>query len=306
MNRRIVLLNVALLALVAALGWVLRANWLEAQARERAVLRRQVAPKAVLAPPSLPPVQAAAPAEYIDVANKMLFSKDRNPIVVVEPPKPAPEPVMPALPSYSGQMAIGEPVIFLTAAKDAQHSYHVGDQVGDFKLTSFDQDNIVLEWNGKTVERKLEDLRAKQLVAQAGVGASVGSGSGGPQAPVAAMPRPSIPTPGYPRPIKTPDNASAGLSTVTAPATSSTSSSTSSSTTAPVSPTTSLGGSKASGDNNSANAASDDGMFGAALPGGLRACVPADTSPAGTVHSGYRKVQSMSIFGASCDWEPVK
>jgi len=297
-----VLLNVALLALVGALGWVLRANWLEAQARERAVLRRQVAPKAVLAPPSLPPVQAAAPAEYIDVANKMLFSKDRNPIVVVEPPKPAPEPVMPALPSYSGQMAIGEPVIFLTAAKDAQHSYHVGDQVGDFKLTSFDQDNIVLEWNGKTVERKLEDLRAKQILAQAGAGSGASAGSGAPPGPVPAMPRPSIPTPGYPRPIKSPDNASTGLSTVAAPA----ASSTSSSTTAPVSPTTSLGGSKAGGDSNSASAASDDGMFGAALPGGLRACVPADTSPAGTVHSGYRKVQSMSIFGASCDWEPVK
>ena len=54
MNRRIVLLNLALLALLGALGWILRANWLEAQVRERAVLRRKVAPKAVLAPPRLP------------------------------------------------------------------------------------------------------------------------------------------------------------------------------------------------------------------------------------------------------------
>lgn len=299
MNRRIVVLNLALLALVGALGSVLRANWLEAQARERAVLRRRVAPKEVLAPPSIPPVAAAAPAEYIDVANKMLFSKDRNPIVVVEPPKPAPEPVMPALPSYSGQMAIGEPVIFLSVAKDVQHSYHAGDQVGDFKLVSFDQDNIVLEWNSKTVERKLEDLRVRQILAQAGAGASTGSGAA--QAPVPAMPRPSIPTPGYPMPVKSPDNASTGLSTVAAPAASSTSSSTA----APVNLTTSLGGSKA-GDSNSASDASEDGMLGAALPGGFRACVAADTSPAGTVHSGYRKVQAMSIFGASCDWEPVK
>jgi len=304
-NRRIVLLNLALLALVGALGWVLRVNWLEAQARERAVLRRRVAPKAVLAPPSIPGVQAAAPAEYIDVANKMLFSKDRNPIVVVEPPKPAPEPVMPALPSYSGQMSIGEPVIFLSVAKDVQHSYHAGEQVGDFKLTSFDPDNIVFEWNGKTVERKLEDLRVRQILAQAGAaaGAGAGSGSGAAQAPVPAMPRPSIPTPGFPRPKASADNANTALSAVTAPAANSTSSSTASS--APVSPTTSLSGSKA-GDSNSASDVSDDGMFGALLPGGFRACVPADTSPAGTVHSGYRKVQSMSIFGASCDWEPNK
>ena len=77
---------------------------------------------------------------------------------------------------------------------------------------------------------------------------------------------------------------------------------------APVSPVTSLGGPKSAkpGDTDSANDASDDGMLGPLLPGGVRACVPADTSPAGTVHSGYRKVQAMSIFGPSCDWEPVK
>jgi hypothetical protein len=304
-NRRMVLLNLALLALVGALGWVLRANWLEAQARERAVLRRRVAPRAVLAPPSIPGVQAAAPAEYIDVANKMLFSKDRNPIVVVEPPKPAPEPVMPALPSYSGQMSIGEPVIFLSVAKDVQHSYHAGEQVGDFKLASFDQDNIVLEWKGKTVERKLEDLRVKQILAQAGAGAGATTGSGAAQVPVPVMPRPSFPAPGYPRPVNSPDNANTGLSVVAAPAASSTSSSTAAPSLGPASPTTSLSGSKA-GDSNNASDASDDGMFGAVLPGGRRACVPTDTSSAGTVHSGYRKVQAMSIFGASCDWEPVK
>ncbi|MDP8991008.1 MAG: hypothetical protein M3N41_13125 [Acidobacteriota bacterium] len=287
MNRRIVLLNLALLALVGALGWVLRENWLAAQARERAVLRHKVAPRAVLAPPRIPAVQAAAPAEYIDVANKMLFSKDRNPIVVVEPPKPAPEPVMPALPTYSGQMSIGEPVIFLSVAKDVQHGYHAGDPVGDFKVVSFDRDNIVLEWKGKTVERKLEDLRVQQILAQAGAGV--------------AMPRSSTPTPGYPISV-TSDNPSTDFNAGAAPAASSSSSTAS---LAAASPTTSLGGSKA-GDGSNASDASEDGMLGAELPGGFRACVPADTSPAGTMHSGYRKVQSMSIFGASCDWEPVK
>ncbi len=294
MNRRIVLLNFALLALVGALGWVLRANWLEAQARERAVLRRQVAPKAVLAPPSLPGVQAAAPAEYIDVANKMLFSKDRNPTVVVEPPKPAPEPVMPALPSYSGQMSIGEPVIFLSVAKDVQHSYHAGDQVGDFKLVSFDQDNIALEWKGKNVERKLEDVAAETGCWRkpAQVPATPRSfrrkacrgrrfqGSGVSETSRRAFPR----TP-PPRLSATPATAAGSARRSI--------------------PLTSLSGSKA-GDCNSASDTSDDGMFGAAMPGGFRACVAADTSPAGTVHSGYRKVQAMSIFGASCDWEPVK
>jgi hypothetical protein len=290
------------------LGWVLRVNWLEAQARERAVLRRQVAPKAVLAPPSIPGVQATAPAEYIDVANKMLFSKDRNPIVVVEPPKPAPEPVMPALPSYTGQMAIGaEPVIFLSIAKDVQHSFHAGDQVGDFKLVSFNDDNVVFDWNGKTVERKLEDLRPRLILAQAGAGAGTAaspgsnSGTGAPQAPAPQMPRPSIPTPGFPKPKASADRTNTAPSIVAAPEASATPAPAA----AAASPTTSLNGPKP-GDSNSAGDTSDDGMFGAALPGGFRACVAADSSPAGTVHSGYRKVQAMSIFGASCDWEPVK
>ncbi len=292
MNRRIVLLNLALLALVGALGWVLRANWLEAQARERAVLRRKVPPKAVLAPPSLPGVPAAAPAEYIDVASKMLFSKDRNPTVVVEPPKPAPEPVMPALPSYSGQMAIGEPVIFLSPANNVQHGYHAGEKVGDFKLVSFDEEKITFEWNGKSIERKPEDLRPKQVLAQTGAGAGA--------APVPAMPRPTIPTPGYPTPKVTLDRPNAAsapeVGSTPAPAA------------APVSPVTSLSGPSAAkpGDSNSTSDTSDDGMLGPPLPGGFRACVPADTSPAGTVHSGYRKVQAMSIFGPSCDWEPSK
>ena len=170
MNRRLVLLNLALLALAAALVWTLRANWIEAKARERAVLQRKVAAKAVLAPPALPTVKAVAPAEYIDVAGKMLFSKDRNPTVVVEPPKPAPEPVMPALPNYHGQMAIGEPVIFLSASANAtQRGYHAGDQIGDFKLVSFDEDRVVFEWKSKNVERKPEQLRPKETVAQAGV-----------------------------------------------------------------------------------------------------------------------------------------
>ena len=169
MNRRLVILNIALLALAGALVWTLRTNWLTAKARERAVLQRKVAGKPVLAPPALPGVKAVAPAEYIDVAGKMLFSKDRNPTVVVEPPKPPPEPVMPALPSYHGQISIGEPVILLsTSANAAQRSYHAGDQVGDFKLVNFDEARVGFEWKGKSVERKLEELRPKDTALQSG------------------------------------------------------------------------------------------------------------------------------------------
>jgi hypothetical protein len=283
LNRRIVLLNLALVALAGALVWILRANWLEAHAREGAVLQRRVNPKPVLAPPTPPAVKAAAPAEYIDVANKMLFSKDRNPTVVVEPPKPAPEPVMPALPNYHGQMAIGEPVILLSAANGAQRSYQAGDQVGDFKLVSFDEENVAFEWKGKSVQRKLEELRPKQTLAQAAAPPTPAAAST-PVKSVASLDRPNA-----------------------APAAAASPAASSAATPAAGKAVTSLSGSTANPANtNSDNDTSGDATFGPVLPGGVRACVDSDNSPSGTVHSGYKKVQAMGILGPSCSWEQVK
>jgi hypothetical protein len=287
LNRRIVLLNLALVALAGALVWILRANWLEAQARERAVLQRKATPKPVLAPPTPPAVKAAAPAEYIDVANKMLFSKDRNPTVVVEPPKPAPEPVMPALPNYHGQMAIGEPVILLSPANGAQRSYQAGDQVGDFKLVSFNQENVAFEWKGKSIERKLEELRPKQTLAQAAAAPTPAAAST-PVRPVASLDRPNA-----------------------VPAAAASPAASSVATSAAGKAVTSLSGSSTTNAANANNANSDtdtsgDATFGPVQPGGTRACVDSDNSPAGTIHSGYRKVQFLSLFGPSCSWEQVK
>ena len=294
MTRRLVLLNLALLALVGALVWTLRANWMQAKARERAVLQRKVAAKAILAPPPLPTVKAVAPAEYIDVAGKMLFSKDRNPTVVVEPPKPVPEPVMPALPNYHGQIAIGEPVILLSVSANAtQHSYHAGDQIGDFKLVSFDENRVAFEWKGKNVERKLEELRPKETATATGAQAqgtrtaAPASASASAAAPVRAVASLDHPSPA-------------------APAASAASSPNASAAPAPAKSVTPLGGASNASNSASAGDTSGDSTFGPLLPSGDRACLPSDNSPVGTVHSGFMKVQSVGIFGASCSWTEVK
>jgi len=291
LNRRLVLLNLALLALAGALVWTLRTNWLAAKARERAVLQRKVAARAVLPPPALPAVKAVAPAEYIDVAGKMLFSKDRNPTVVVEPPKPAPEPVMPALPNYHGQMTIGEPVILLSAsATAAQRSYHAGDQIGDFKLVSFDENHVAFEWKGKNVERKPEQLRPKETVAQAGAQSGAQSAASSSASTTAATPVRPVASLDHPAPAAP----AASLNSASA------------STTPPPKGVTSLSNT-ASGDKSaSPGDTSGDSTFGPLLPSGDRACLPSDNSPPGTVHSGFMKVQSMGIFGASCSWTEVK
>jgi hypothetical protein len=161
LNRRIILLNVALLALAGALIWLLRAHWSDARSRETKVLTQRVRAKGVLAPPPPPPVKPVAPAEYLEVAQKTLFSKDRNPTVVIEAPPAKPEPPMPALPKYYGQMAIGEPVVFLSIATQPERGYHAGEDIGDFRIANFDPDKIAFEWRGKTVERRVTDLAPK-------------------------------------------------------------------------------------------------------------------------------------------------
>ena len=164
MNRRLILLNLALVALGGSLGWLLRERWLEARAHERAIFEQAAHARIVLAPPQIAPLKPVTGAEYIDVAQKDLFAKDRNPNVIIDaPPPPPPPPPMPALPSYFGQMRIGEPVILLTPAANAvQKSYHVGDKVGPFEIVSFDYEKIALKWNDKTIERPLAELTPKE------------------------------------------------------------------------------------------------------------------------------------------------
>jgi hypothetical protein len=45
---------------------------------------------------------------------------------------------------------------------------------------------------------------------------------------------------------------------------------------------------------------------GAELGQGMKACVPGDTTPAGTVQDGYRKVVRATPFGQMCNWVQVR
>lgn len=164
MNRKIVFLNVLLAAVAVLLGWQLRARWLEEEAHRAELLKRAIRSVTVPPPPPAPAVQRPVAAEYLEVAARTLFTKDRNPNVVIEaPPPPPPPPPVPPLPVYRGQMAIGEPVIFLATGPSDEKGYHKGDTVGKFKLVAFDRDNVTLEWDGKNLEHKVTDLVARDL-----------------------------------------------------------------------------------------------------------------------------------------------
>jgi hypothetical protein len=157
------LLNVLLVAVALWLGWMLRAKWLDDEAHRREVLKQAVRPVVVPPPAPAPAVQRPVAADYLEVAQRTLFTKDRNPNVEIPvPPPPPPPPPVPPLPVYRGQMAIGEPVVFLATSPTDEKGYRKGDMVGKFKLVAFDRDNITLEWDGKNLEHKVTDLVSKE------------------------------------------------------------------------------------------------------------------------------------------------
>ena len=166
MKRKLILLNIALVVLAAAASWQLRTRWLEGKAQERKVLAQSAKPVVAPPPPALETPQPAKAAGYSEVAQKTLFSRDRNPNVVVEvaPPKPVPE-----FPVAFGIMNLGGNSVAILTTKQGEpsHRYSPGDKVGEFILTDVENDAIVLEWDGRQFRKSLKELRAAAPAAPA-------------------------------------------------------------------------------------------------------------------------------------------
>lgn len=165
MNRRVAAASLALVALAALFGWLLRVHLLQEKSHETGVLGRAVGRKKVLPPAPIDGPQPVLAAQYFDIAQRMLFSKDRNPTEVIEIKPPAPKPPLPPLPSYYGQVRLGEPVIFLSVGAGDQNTYRVGDKVGlkeKYVILAFDEKKVTLGFNDEKVEKNLEDLRPKE------------------------------------------------------------------------------------------------------------------------------------------------
>ncbi|MFN7921846.1 MAG: hypothetical protein U0Q16_17225 [Bryobacteraceae bacterium] len=164
MSRRLVFLNLILVALLGAAGYHIRQRWEEARQKERAFLTTGV-PQG--ADPQVPKVEALQPVtatNYTDVAARMLFSKDRNPTVIIEPEVIKEDPV-PPFPVAFGILALGSaPRVFMSEKPGApQKSYVAGDPVGPFKLTAIEGDELTLEWKDKKFKKTLADLKQKEV-----------------------------------------------------------------------------------------------------------------------------------------------
>jgi hypothetical protein len=171
MSGKVRLLNFLLAICVIGAVWEARVRWLEADAARRRNLeiRPRTAPAAP--PPATPVPQAPAPAQYEDVAKKNLFSKDRNPDIVIEPVKVEPPKPMPPLPLVYGVMGLPSGVKAIMSEKPGEpsHSVRAGDTVGEFQIVTLDIRKVAFLWDGKRIEKTIDEMvdRSKAATAAA-------------------------------------------------------------------------------------------------------------------------------------------
>ena len=242
MKNKLLLLNAVLLVAIGTGVWRFREGWVAARAREQAVLSRRVTPRPVGNAPADPHIEPVLATSYADIAEKMLFAKDRNPTVVVEV-KPEPPKPMPKLPVLYGVMNLldGTTAIMSEKAETKHVGVRPGDKIGEFTLVAVNRDELTLAWEGKEVTRKIDDM-----IDRAG--------------PVQPAPSGTIPRP---KPV----------SGVVAP-------------------------------QSQEPARKAEPIPGVEVAKGIRACQPGDSSPAGTVADGYKKLVTPTPFGDSCRWVP--
>lgn len=187
MKPKLILLNIMLLAGVAAIAWQARVRWQLANAERQTNLGVRIV--AVKTPPVVPvPKPDAPPAvKYADVASKNLFAADRNPTVIIDPPKvEAPKP-MPPLPVVYGTMGLPSGTKAIMAQKPGEPSKAVrtGDTIGEFKVLALNPEKVTFEWNDKQIEKRIDELVDRS-------NAQPAAAARGPAAPPAAAPSPAF------------------------------------------------------------------------------------------------------------------
>ncbi|MGA2211686.1 MAG: hypothetical protein ABSH31_00310 [Bryobacteraceae bacterium] len=162
------LLDLALLVLAGLLGWQVRREWIDSHARAQALLQGGLPPSKV---PGLAPLDKVDPptaAAYAEVATKNLFSADRNPNVIVDPPKPEPEKPPPPFPVAHGVMmweGVPPTIVLSEKAGGPQKGYQAGQSIGQWKLLSVDNSYVDLEWDGKEFKKRIDELIVRTPIA---------------------------------------------------------------------------------------------------------------------------------------------
>ena len=174
------MLDLGLVALLVLLGYELHNERLRAQARQQALLHAGAKPNATTMLPPLPKVEPLSASTYSAVATNNLFSKDRNPNVILDPVIPPPAKPVPPFPVARGVMLWGgvPPTIVLSdKAGGQQRGYHPGEKIGEWKIVSIDNSFVVFEWDGKEFKKRIDELldRTPLMMAEAPAQAAAAS-----------------------------------------------------------------------------------------------------------------------------------
>ncbi|MCU1326729.1 MAG: hypothetical protein JWN34_2099 [Bryobacterales bacterium] len=192
MTTKLIALNVLLAAGIGATVWQLNVRWTAAAIQREKTLHVRVKPVTVAPVAPAPKPEAPTPAQYAQVAEKNLFSSDRNPTVVIEPVKVDPPKPMPPLPVVYGVMGLPSGARAIMAEKPGQQSRSIrtGDTIGEFKVLALDTQNVAFDWNGKEVKRRIDELVDRSNAPT--------QNNQGPAAPAAAAAAPAPPQPSGP------------------------------------------------------------------------------------------------------------
>lgn len=156
MSKKILALNLALLALLVLGGFKFRNDWREFDPAHD-VAKIQPAPQ-TFPPLATPPAATAQAADWTDIPSRNMFSFDRSdidiaPVVEAEPPKPSgPKPVL------IGTMIMGKSKTAFVG-KSAK-AMEVGQEVDGWKILDILRDAILIESNGVQDSVKVNDPTA--------------------------------------------------------------------------------------------------------------------------------------------------
>jgi hypothetical protein len=192
LNRKLLILDVVLVAALAWAGFQFHDQWRASQARQSATLNHRIAP---VPPPQftpLPPTPGVLASSYGAIADKMLFDRSRNATVVVEVPPPPPPKPMPPLPVYHGMMNLGDGTVAVMSVNASAPHQEVrpGEAIGPFKLVDVTNEEITLEWDGKTIHKHADEMsdRASREAPQTTQAQTAQAAQAAPAAPANATP----------------------------------------------------------------------------------------------------------------------
>ena len=200
MKPKLIALNIVLVAALGALAWQTRIQLHEARLKRESTIHVQTKPAPIAPAIPAPKPEAPTAVKYADVATKNLFAKDRNPNVIVDPPKVDPPKKMPPLPVVYGVLGLPGGTRAIMAEKSGLASVPVraGDAIGQFKIASLDPQTVIFDWDGERIPKKIDDLidRSNSSPPAATVNAPPPAANAAPPPPRPANPQPAPTGPG--------------------------------------------------------------------------------------------------------------